>query len=368
MSAHSSNRRLAFTLVELLVVIAIIGILVALLLPAIQAAREAARRTQCKNHLKQIGLAFQNLHDTYKYFPNGGTSAYVPFNQFITNGKPNGPLEQGLGWPFQIMPFLEEENAQKNAAAALAAGGASAAQAAIVGHPISFYNCPSRRGPTQGPIDPLSDQPAYLMDYAAATAAPSRSEALTEFDNWLDNPTAGTTINLVFWGCTSGCTGAIPQMLDTANNSAHNGKLQYRGVVVRNDYKPFPIPTRIGYFQKISHSQITDGSSKTLVVSEKRLVPSKYETGSWHDDRGWTDGWDPDIMRSTIFPLKPDGEDPDNQPSHELPYSFGSAHSGGVNAMFADGSVRFISYEIEAEMLNRLGHRSDGEVIDEDVL
>src|SRR5687768_15671362 len=119
MSAHVGERRRAFTLVELLVVIAIIGILVALLLPAIQAAREAARRSQCKNNLKNIGLSIHNFHDTHKQFPTGGTFPHVQLIQYMSDwptqpnnalvkGPPNGPMRQGFGWMYQILPFLEE--------------------------------------------------------------------------------------------------------------------------------------------------------------------------------------------------------------------------------------------------------------------
>ena len=105
---YKKRQSAAFTLVELLVVIAIIGILVALLLPAIQAAREAARRTQCKNNLKQIGLACLNLVDTHKFFPTGGASWDMDIRHYSDNGRPVGPDRQGIGWGFQILPYLEE--------------------------------------------------------------------------------------------------------------------------------------------------------------------------------------------------------------------------------------------------------------------
>src|SRR5262245_17008029 len=97
--------RRAFTLVELLVVIAIIGILVSLLLPAIQAAREAARRSDCQAHLKNIGIAVLNYVDTHKVFPTGG-ARYLQtgfgIEQNLDSGRPLGPGKQGLGWGFQI--------------------------------------------------------------------------------------------------------------------------------------------------------------------------------------------------------------------------------------------------------------------------
>src|ERR1700712_2295589 len=104
MAANHSQDRRAFTLVELLVVIAIIGVLVALLLPAIQAAREAARRSQCKNNLKQIGLALHNFESARRSFPPGFTS--TPKNN-VVNAEGTGP---GWGWGAHILPYLEESS------------------------------------------------------------------------------------------------------------------------------------------------------------------------------------------------------------------------------------------------------------------
>src|SRR6188508_2190306 len=120
-SRHNSDiRPTGFTLVELLVVIAIIGMLVALLLPAIQAAREAARRTQCTNHIKQMMLAMHNFESAKRTFPSGGIGPYARIEDYLTDsktakangttpkGSPLGPDQQGMSWAFQILPYLEE--------------------------------------------------------------------------------------------------------------------------------------------------------------------------------------------------------------------------------------------------------------------
>lgn len=104
---------------------------------------------------------------------------------------------------------------------------------------------------------------------------------------------------------------------------------------------------------------VTDGLSKTLAISEKRLHTDLYEIGEPHDDIGWTDGWDPDIIRYTGYPPGPD-VDQASDDSNGYSYQFGSAHPGGVNAVFADGHVSLIEYDIDVSMFNTLGDRSDG--------
>ena len=123
-----------FTLVELLVVIAIIGTLVALLLPAVQAAREAARRSQCQNNLRQIGLAIQNHANSFGVFPTGGAEVNPKIEHYVANGKPFGPEKQGLGWAYQILPYLEEGTLQ-----------ILVKQDELQAAAIPLYVCPSRR-------------------------------------------------------------------------------------------------------------------------------------------------------------------------------------------------------------------------------
>lgn len=362
----------AFTLVELLVVIAIIGILVALLLPAIQAAREAARRTQCKNNLKNIGLAIQNCVDNYKFFPTGGTepnpliqwylrdtySQPVPFNR---KGPPNGPLEQGLGWMFQILPFLEE-GAVHNISQ----------QADLQKQAIPLYNCPSRRGPTfvQG-----SDG-ASLVDYAAATAGPSRSEiGDTEFNKFLTNPSHFLAKqDDVFWGCPDCKVGDGRGLGQLKSNALNLGKTpRFRGIIQRGDWRPQPAPgNHAGFMTKMTFAKITDGAANTMLVAEKWVHITQYlgDLSLTTEDKGWSDGWDFDAIRSTLTRPRPDAEDPKlppNNPEDLSNYPFGSAHSGGFNAAFADGSVRSFTFEIDLETFNRLGNRLDGEVIQGDL-
>src|ERR1700750_2509211 len=154
-SRHALLR--GFTLVELLVVIAIIGILVALLLPAIQSAREAARRTQCKNQLKQIGLGVLHHVDAFKFFPTGGTVYSPLITDYIVNGKPLGSDKQGLGWAYQILPYLEEGAIKDIVTEA-------DLQKAI----IPLYCCPSRRTAQVAFIARTGNQLVFLIDYAAA--------------------------------------------------------------------------------------------------------------------------------------------------------------------------------------------------------
>lgn len=167
----SPRPRPAFTLVELLVVIAIIGILVALLLPAVQAAREAARRLECQNKLKQMGLALQNFVDTHQTFPTGGDGIFPDLKDYVTGGKANGPEKQGISWGFQILPYLEE-NALYDITDT----------ATLQSTSVSLYVCPSRRGSVSAKDLSGIGESVVLSDYAGATPCTCQANCDTRFN------------------------------------------------------------------------------------------------------------------------------------------------------------------------------------------
>jgi prepilin-type N-terminal cleavage/methylation domain-containing protein/prepilin-type processing-associated H-X9-DG protein len=375
MTAKQTGGRRAFTLVELLVVIAIIGILVALLLPAIQAAREAARRSQCQNNLKNIGLAVHNFTDTYKIFPTGGTypnpnvADYLrdtfTASVFQRKGPANGPLEQGLGWMYQILPYMEEA-AIKNLVR----------RDQLEKIPIPLYNCPSRRGVTSQ-VDSLIS----LVDYAATVGGPSRTElGDSDFNAYINDPAPYPHFKSkqaeVFWGCPgcpiSGGRAVSGSGSDTLESVIRSGKRPlFRGVIQRVDWVPDADPAKrrhLGFMVKMNFAKISDGTSKTLLAGDKWVHTSQTEGISDvpAEDRGWADGWDYGILRSTLARPRNDSEDPPVplRDSEDVGnYPLGSAHPGGFNVVFADGSVTGIGFDVDLETLNRLGHRFDGETI-----
>ena len=261
---------------------------------------------------------------------------------------------------YQILPYLEE-----------------GAIKSIVHHqdltknPVPLYNCPSRRGVTKFAIPPAETVEVSLVDYAAATAGPARSEIGDAIKDYFDNP--ATYQNEVFGGCKT--CGGFPSKSIVQQMRNQGTPVLFRGIIQRVDWiytPPSPFnPTggeHSGFTVKMTFAKITDGSSKTLLASEKWIHVDDYLGGGQADDRGWADGWDFDILRSCVFAPRVDseGEAPDRaDPRDAGNYPFGSAHPGGMNALFADGSVTLISYDIDRETFNRLGHRSDGEVTDQ---
>src|SRR5438067_7292129 len=280
-----SRSRGGFTLVELLVVIAIIGVLVALLLPAVQAAREAARRMQCQNNLKQFGLAFQNHHDTIKHLPTDGFGYGWVGDPDLGFG-----VDQPGGWTFNILPYCEQKAVWE-----IAMGKTGPPKFAdlsrMVGIPIKFFICPSRRSVALYPIT-----------------------------------SSTTTQNFDFI--------AMGAKIDYAVCAGDQEELQGSGIPVP------PVPatwtyTGISYARSaVRMSEITDGTSNTLMVGEKQMSVNLYRNGlDGGDNENLYVGWDNDHTRTTNnrltgnnnqirFPPKMDGRD-------DRILVYGSAHPGG---------------------------------------
>lgn len=366
MSLQESRPRRAFTLVELLVVIAIIGILVALLLPAIQAAREAARRTQCKNNLKNLGLSCLNFENARRAFPTGGITWGVRIEDYIepkppaTGGKAISYEKLGLGWGYQILPYLEE--------GAMHDIVTTDALRKVV---VSMFVCPSRRGVTVNP-----GNGTVLSDYAgfhpcarilSTDAQPMNLNSLT-----YDGVPNGLRTNFYKPNVPD-----IKQGTGSPTGSPPGKDGVYDGVIVRSTYRRAPTQpsdTLIemtlvpGNSSPTKISKIIDGTSKTLLIGEKYLRSDLHPGGTPSDDTGLTDGWDPDTIRCTcVSPLNDGDVNPpftgrigDNPGTDGIWEQFlaGSAHTGGMNVVFADGSVHTISYDIAPYVFNALGTRN----------
>ena len=299
-------KRTAFTLVELLVVIAIIAVLIALLLPAVQMAREAARRMACSNKLKQIGLAFYQHHDTYGKFPPGW--AQSPFN------VPQGNIIQGGhgSFPF-LLPYLEQE--------ALA----------------NIYRWDTRcQGPENQPV-----ATTQLKIVQCPSAEPGRWVTAVEDPRNYDYGGKGAC----------GDYGGVWE-IDTrlVELGLVDRPANYDGILTEN------------YLTRLA--EITDGASQTILVTEcagrpklwraGRLVQGGYAAGG-----AWVGG-------TLIFGRgsTPDGDTKTgscaiNCTNDREVYSF---HPGGASAVFADGSVHFLSASIDIRIFARLVTRAGGEV------
>ncbi len=385
-------RRGAFTLVELLVVIAIIGILIALLLPAVQAAREAARRAQCTNNLKQIGLAMHNYHDTYKTLPVGGFNA-------------------GWGnWSTEILPFLEQANASKgwnagdmyNDALVLVGGSPWSGNptallgtlgAAAFGIPYGTYLSMENRDNVTSKRFEVYTCPSGLVNARTLDGTPFGAPTIqtqTTHHNYVCN--VGNTGIVSVWG-----SGGIVATLGTpaAWVVTFGGAPFFIGGC--DDAEPGPSCTKVEP-PAYGFRDMTDGTSNTLLVSETiqgqggetwndaAAVLLSGSAGSFTMDyRGFT--WHNESTYFTTF-LTPNSSSPDVCQNNEFPYCNNDAnprhpctlaasgtgidsvyvraarseHPGGVNALYGDGSVDFVSNNIQWALWQAQGTMRGGEV------
>jgi prepilin-type N-terminal cleavage/methylation domain-containing protein len=309
MSIRPTARARGFTLIELLVVIAIIAILIALLVPAVQKVREAAARTQCTNNLKQMGVAFHNHHDVYKFFPSGGKNPGAA--RTMNGSSPADGSTQNWGWCYQILPFVEQS---------ILWGLPAGQEPTILQSPPGLFFCPTR-GRAQV-INGIG-----VEDYAGNGGSYGDWTTLAKGVNALDGPLSPSGL-------------------------------------------------------KVTFSAITDGSANTLLVGELWMYKDWYNltTGQCIDNEGWTNGWDNDTicfgankdyatgtLNNIVIPqndqtLPPPGTNP---PTWTCGLNFGSAHAEGMLAVFCDGSVHFISYDINPVNWLNMCSMNDGNAVDE---
>lgn len=327
-----------FTLVELLVVLAIIGILVALLLPAVQAAREAARRTQCRNHLKQLSLAFLNHESVLGFLPTGGWAQKG--TTWAWGGVPGRGfgLKQPGGWGYTTLPFLEQEALFDlgNGAlgdAFLEAGARRLATA------LPVHYCPSRRAAQTYPNTWVRLKP--YVHYGTTRPA---MVAKTDY-------AANLGDRNISWGGSR-----APWTLAEADDP---NIFDFDSVFVES--RSFHSGISFSY-SRLELREIPDGGSRTYMIGEKHLDPLMYENGNSHGDDGTVYAChNSDTHRSTHsrFPPQQDGNPPGTKDNYG---GFGSAHPGGFHMAMCDGSVRDVSYSIDASIHQALGTRSGGEL------
>jgi prepilin-type N-terminal cleavage/methylation domain-containing protein/prepilin-type processing-associated H-X9-DG protein len=357
MAVSRRARRRGFTLVELLVVIAIIGILIALLLPAIQAARESARVIQCKNNLKQMGLAIQNHLSAFRTFPSAGWGW-----DWVGDPDRGFGRRQPGGWAFSLLSFEEEKQiwAYGRGVSLTAAPAAKLAAAWPQMHtPINIYYCPSR--PRIGILLPWrnggSSWPHNAADPSGSPSATDRSTFVNRGD-YAANEGSGPIDPHEINGPPDYRTG------DTAATATSLGT---------GGWGPGQWPNPGNYNgpcfcrSEITIPLVKDGTSKTLIIGEKFLPIDQYNTGNNPaDNESITTGFDNDNMR-VADPAWPPLQDMLSTSTHapsDTSQEYGSAHSSGFNVVFCDGSVHVIDYFIDLTVFKHVCSRNDNQTID----
>ena len=311
--------RRGFTGLELLVVTAVVGLLAALLLPAVQAAREAARATACANNLRQLALAWHEHHAGRGAFPSNGWG-YGWVGQADLG---HGPGQPG-GWAFNVLDHLEQ--APLRAGTAGDSAEAFARRTAMQAVPLAVFRCPSRPG---GALQP------FTKKHFAVNAGPVGEAARTDY------------------AC---CEGDV-----VTDSRAGPPSADPAAVAAYPHWRPADLATGVCFQRSaVRFADLRDGASQTYLLGEKYVSTPAYgaaDADLGHDQSLYV-GVDLDVNRWTIDPPLPDGPDPQFR-------RFGSAHRDGVRMALADGSVRAVGWFVDAGTHRRLGNRRDGAAVGE---
>jgi len=319
-SASIPMKKRGFTLIELLVVIAIIAVLISLLLPAVQSAREAARRAQCVNNLSQLGLALNNYESAHYAFPPGVINTTGPIDN----------IAKGLhyNWITQLLPYFEQKSAQRHFN--FNVGLYEPHNITVRGVMISTINCPSDGGSWRGMAS--ANSKIATSSYAA---------------NYHDTEAP----------------------IDKTNNGVFylNSATRLEDIQDGSSYTIF-----VGEHKAASDLGWASGTSATLrntghaVNSSSGFPPVFGVDGSLSEDPKSAGVMDPDNEAEPVAPKKNETPEQARQRIQRICGGYSSFHPGGANFCFGDGSVRFLKNSMSTIVFNRLGNRADGELISSD--
>lgn len=332
----SRTKKSGFTLIELLVVVGITGVFVAMLFPAIQTARETARRMQCSDQLKQMATAFANHASAHGHYPTGGW-------HWRWTGDPDCGYGKGQpgGWIYNILPYIDQ-GSLRNLGSGLSYYGSGTNKKSLLTQLITtslpMFHCPSRR---EAQLYPPKPDFADTIEESANTLKPDPLlVAKTDYAaNAGDSPTIDET------------AGPVTMDASEVDHFSWSSTEPMTGVVFQRS--------------TVTPAQITDGLGNTYCVGEKFLPSDYYENGyvnrvPWEGDNETAySGYNLDHSRGTYDPPLFDIQKDRNHPVDEYRYRFGSAHPGGCNMAFCDGSVNSISYNVDLDVYRSLGCRDD---------
>lgn len=310
---YSAIKRRALTLIELVVVVAIASIVLSISLPAVQAARETARQSECQNNLRQISLGAHQFHSTHRRLPTNGWGF-----SWVGTATRGVDKHQPGGWIFQLLPYLEQDALYQTTKVQNAIDH-RAALGRLTQAPFALMKCPTRPTGSMGVQSTI-----FTYRNAETFSMVTRTDYAVNEGDWISN------------------TGPGP------NSDATVDVSNYPWIDVS---KVTGVSWERG---SVFLEEITDGTSHTYLIGEKRISDSPTE---WGHDQSMFSGVDLDTTRWTVSAPGPDGKlaEPDER-------RFGSAHYAGCSMSMCDGSVRVVTYSIHPNLHRGIGNRKDGKI------